>query len=402
LGEALRISPDHTTTRFYLVQEFVAAGQFADASRELEALLGRDLFSYLGSWRQDPNLAPLRQSSEARRVDARIAELEMAWQQVLELGVEAFLWLPHSQSARDGAQGSIAQLARPGIYVHGARRFFPLGPAIKGTAGGMIDLANRKMVIVQPRFVNSCGVICYPIAEVRMRVDSIPPTAKPAIDWTFQTPKNDSVTGLSIQPTPHGIRFRPHDSQFKGGVGDWIGIGSKGKELEPSAPGSAGVTLFVDNNGVLVSPPDTGYRVRAGKFLSPNGTTIQLSAVHRAVDTGGVVLDPSGRSALVLSQVEHCDCGVREGPVVQYSISAVDLSNGTATFVEKGPGRAIVRQDKSGAVYVQTEVDQPKGLRVRVRRWPSMRSIRDVAAELIMDGVVLSPPRRDFGACCGA
>jgi hypothetical protein len=88
-AKPLQLSPEHTRARCNLANDLAASRKCANAAKEITALLERESLAFVGRWRTDVDCSAPGQSSEGRKILARIGALEQALSQASGQGQTA-------------------------------------------------------------------------------------------------------------------------------------------------------------------------------------------------------------------------------------------------------------------------------------------------------------------------
>ena len=284
-------------------------------------------------------------------MDAEITELDAAYREAVAQGVPMMMTRPgHGRPVRGG------------VWVHGERRFVPLGQEMQNSHSALVDTElGRSISVAVGRRAGAAAVRIY-----------LHP-----LYGESGSPGDVQIHGVSyfeVEPTAQGARFR---YSLAGGWDDeaispdvstpWLDVthGHSARALRtwnfgPAQGQSArqgpsqrwylsGGNLFPPHAQVRFAPwrlRTNGWRFTGNRIENEEGRRIELSRGHGARHLHYTLPSPDGATLLAWSNRGHTPCN--------HVIDRVDLQSGAVTEVHTGEGVANLRFAADGALYVQT------------------------------------------------
>jgi hypothetical protein len=386
--------PERGEVRFALLKAQAAAGEPAHACEELGQLLVMDLPAYAPALENDPALEALRASPFGPRLREQVRLLTVLWQEAAARGMPGVLWA----GTLDPVGVQRVRLLRAGVYLHDQKRFLPLAGDERNAASAFLDTPRARVVTVVPDIDDCRSDFCPRITGATLFLTEIGSWQRKPLRWRYQ--EGDLVNELDLRSTAAGVWLAAHDCSFPHCRSPWYNIA--GREGGPRKPDPEGPRLLIAPGGTQLGVLAAGYRLEDGNLELPDGRSVPLAAKHRnASAVHSVLVDPAARLALVLSVVNACECGKREGNVLYFVVSRVDLAAGRAEVVLQGDSAAAIGMDGQGAAYLQSGGGLRRTPSLGLRRWPTLSSVGQNGGETVMPGVLLSPPRGPEPNCCG-
>lgn len=380
---AVEAGGDTALARFDLACAASRLGDLERAERTIEALLREDLPSFRPRFEADDDLASLRASPAGARLRALAGAIDRAYRDAASAGVSAVLF----QAPKPALDSTVIDpsTARPGVWLHGARRFFPLAPRGKATSA-WFDRARRRSIVLTIG-VTDCGSDFCPrvsggevalfdmLAAEPSRIGKRTPFEGEMLWDATVVVRDDIFLDANVTPARDVLRLEP------GGL--------KRATLPKDDDGDV-ATLEVDATGTLLGGHPAGFRVERGELVTRGGARVKLGADH----TGGVqTIVADDTWAAIATSVVGCICDRAEQTIHRHAVSTIDLATGKVTSLDRGATAAATALDGAGALYVQAGA--------RVRRFASIRAARAGEGEELPAGVVLAVPKNASSHCCG-
>jgi hypothetical protein len=380
---AVQASPAEGLYRFNLACAEAKMGLLAEASHELARLLREDLPSFAPRLRRDPDLDALRTSTRGRELEQAAAELDDAWPKVARSGVPALLLVVDARPPSGVIQTS---LLRAGVYLAQSGRFLPTAPIVPRASGALVDLDRDRTIVATLDFSDCKSDFCPRLLTVDVFEYALPGSHDPAGTWHHRV--SDIGDGAELHSDAASGWARTDDCSFARCKSPWYRL----QDQSQGVPQLEGPHAWLHARGGAVSRAPKGVRVLSRVLVTPKGR-VKLDARHARAQNHDVV-PLSETTLLVVSSADSCECGAREGPLFEYTISLVDMTHKTARVVRSGSGFAAAAIDSSGALYVQ--------IGPQVTRYARAFDFGPQAiGQPLPAGVVLTIGSTGDGNCCG-
>ncbi|MEZ4301207.1 MAG: hypothetical protein R3B70_40100 [Polyangiaceae bacterium] len=380
---AARLAPGHAMTRYNLACATARTGDLKGAEAILRDLFMLDLPQFRGRFEQDEDLASVRAGAEGQSLRKLAAELEGRWRELAKDGVPAVLW----RAAGDGDGAYVSGFYRQGVYQVKARRFLPLGAAPKTTRmlGSLLDVAREEVVLVEGNVVNCLVDFCPRLGDIRVERRPLWGEGRATATWQWSGEDYNKHT-IDVGLAGDGFVVRTVSTGDR-----WRQVLPDGQARSTTQAAPSGLTISIRAAGTTPSRDTAGYQVKSHALVLPDGSKIAIDRGHWVGMSHAVTVAQDSSYAVVSSMVSECECGPREGPLLQHAASRVDLRSKTSALLSRGGSSGTATIGRDGSVFLQ----------VGAKTFRVPDSGKSSAREALPEGVLLVPPADEPSNCCG-
>jgi hypothetical protein len=337
--EVVAGSPGYAMARFNHACALARLERVTEAWAELGPLLCADLPTFAERLAKDDDLRALRDDP---RTGPALAELSARYLEAARGGTPLVAYAYGPPNARVGRRWESSQA---GSYLHGQRRFLPMGPNVReagrrsgddgiGLVATTYDAARRRVLIVSAGGNDAEGGA--PLERVRIRVLDAP-LATTVVDQRIG--RQMFAVDAALVEDGSVVVFRDE------GPGPTLEATARGIAVTRRALGVPYLSLQQASWFLETVAPEVRYV--AGELRTPSAR-IPVGRAHRRFATHRVVVDEAAKVAYVVSGT-YGDC---EAPD-RHVIDRVDLQAATAIELAAGEGEPQVAIGTDGAFYLQ-------------------------------------------------
>lgn len=366
-------TPDPTAARMKALRVLAKDGQVDDVLAALPEILAADLPRHRVALLTEDVWAEVRAKPEFAKLLAKITD---AYGDALKRGVPAFAftsrdgWIDNDHGGRD-PQTPYKDL-RIGVYDQERRRFVPIVPPVARAFSGVFDherelavvargnLEMKSMWTVQP---DRCRALVYSLE----RFGELVFEAR-GVSTSGDRDSHGFVLRLGESGPPplyvERLAVDYHEEQYfewtaKGGkkVGWFSGFSSRDAEGFPFGRPYLSVVEIAEA-GYIGPKMDPDIKYTRNEKLERGDLTAELERGH---GNSFIDVSPDPKVVAVVTRADQFSTGGYdgEGPLPEnmqdrYVVDLVDMNEGTATRLAKGPGYAHVVWASDGTLFFET------------------------------------------------
>lgn len=366
--EAISIVSEYDLARYNLACALSRLDELDEALEQLTYVLVRDLPRFKRAALKDQDLGNLRRSAQGRELERRIKLLEEVWSEAMEAGTPAIAWRERSTTMISEAQGKQGQLVRPGVWLHGTRRFVPAMEIVEGAFAGLVDVERQQAMIV----VATPTVDLPPLFEaVQVLVTPLSPSGEAPRKADLVM---DNLGTIEIHAVDNGVRVRGNSTKSHWRELRASGLVRSETQYIPDRP----VLRMTPDGSLLVGYHPPGWSHKGRSVFGPGGREYVLQSGHAVATQHSLVFNGDQSHAVMVAVRVRC---TDEGPVLRHWIDRIDLRGGSTEGLANTEGPAAAVYGRDGALYLQIGTETIRYATPTATRY-----------ETLPDGVMLAPP----------